>query len=281
MSDACFAPFVDEAVREVQTTPAVDEVKQAAEKGRRNAQGERTGTAEVARTAATYSALRDTSGDSGSPRDGLPPARDGKGTPAVWNTIKDTRILLPSSYVDEVRKHSLVSGAAALEFDLRKVETERSLEELRTTIIGGEVLKMNKQESTRKTVTTRIQAKIETANHQIRKAANQYRRSWVLMTVLGLARDNPWLRSLKESDVTKFSISTDTADLGKSKRKESWIWAGLSAADVDDQSEEDARYQAFYDDGKGTNGVRGCSANISHSSASTLVPVQRPVQPLV
>lgn len=246
VSDACFAPFVDEAIRVAEAKKGEEVTKRATEKGKRKA--DVTGTADRAPTA--YSPLRDSSDDVGLPSDGLPPVRDPKRVPAMWHTLMDTRILLPSSYVTEVRTHNLVSGAAALEFDLRKVETERSLEELRTTIISGEVLKMNKQESTRKTVTTRIQAKIEMANHQIRKAANQYRRSWVLMTALGLERDNPWFRPLKESDVTKFALSTDTADLGKSKRKESWIWAGLSAADVKDQSEENARYQGFYDDGE-------------------------------
>ncbi len=190
--------------------------------------------------------LRNDTDDCGSAEDGLPPERETPDETEVWLGVYNAEVLLPSSYVAVVRSEAVLRDAVELELECRRAEAGRALEDLRTVIIGSEVLKMNKKFTTGKSLTTRAQSKIQTANNEVRKAANLYRRHWVALVVLGMDRNDPVYRRLVKNDVKKFVMSSDTPELGKSRRAESWIWEDVSWVD----GPQDDRYKEFYRDGK-------------------------------
>lgn len=189
--------------------------------------------------------LRDEGEDVGSEDSGLPPEREAPDEAQPWLELYNSPVVLPSSYVADVQKQPALREAVELEMECRRAEAGRGLEDLRTAIIGAEVLKMNKKFTTGKSLTTRAQAQIQTANNEVRKAANLYRCNWVLLIALGMDKGDPVYRPLQKKDVVKFVLSSDSAELGKSKRTESWIWENLCFVDGPDES----RYQDFYDDG--------------------------------
>ena len=215
-----------------------------------------------------------TTGDSGDEAEGLPPHQDVDGQCEHWRDIFQMSIALPSSYHPLITSHSSMRSLVELETDFRRAEALNQLEDVRTSIIAREVIKLHKQKFTGKSLTTRNRSFIQEAEEGVQKAANRYRRHWIALHVLGF--NDTALRPLAGADLTRFDVTTER-DLGKSKRQTSWIWENFSFVD----SQEDDRSRGVYDDGMGT---RLC--NFIHSltrvpsASSALVQIERAVYSL-
>lgn len=188
---------------------------------------------------------RNASRDYGTPEDGLAPPHNAVGQCDSWEDIFAVEISLPSAYSADVINQQCMREAVELEMELRRHEAERVLEDLRSALIACEILQLNKKSTVGKTVKTRIQARIQTANKEVCMLANHYRRHRCALLVLGMPEHDPQLRQLKAEHVKSFSMSSD-AVLGRSKVGELWLWKNFSFVD----SEADNHYQAFYDDGE-------------------------------
>lgn len=211
---------------------------------------------------------RDTSHDFGKPAEGLPPPRKTKGQSEPWLSVYETILPLPSSYHASVRRQEVMGKFVELEMDFRRAIALRTLEDLRTNIIGAEVIKMAKKKVVGKTLTMRARAMIQTADSEVEKAANLYRRHRQALLALGMPDDDPHIRPLLDVDVQTFEMSTAQEKPGKSTRPTSWLWGNLSFVDTKQdvktsggepakpESEQDRRYRDFYEDGKLTPATR-------------------------
>lgn len=200
---------------------------------------------------------RDNIKDSGDPAEGLPPVRKSKGQSDAWQAVYDTTMPLPSSYHPLVLAQGVMTKFVELEIDFRKAEALRTLEELRTNIIGVEAIKMSKRKVVGKTQTTRTQARIQTADAEVAKVANHYRRHWLALCALGMPDNDPHLRRLLDWDLQSFDFSPQQKP-GKSMQQTSWLWGNLSFVDTKQEgqhagmshaTEQDQRYREFYEDG--------------------------------
>ena len=188
---------------------------------------------------------RDTSKDCGATTKGLPPPRKTTHQSDAWTQIYTTPIPLPSSYHARVREQDVMRKFVDLELDFRRAEAVRTLEDLRTNIVATEAIKMAKKKVVGKSLTTRAQARIQTADGEVTKAANQYRRHHTTLLVLGLSPTDPRMRPLLDADLETFDFSSQ-AKPGKSTRPTSWLWDNLSFVD----SPVDDRERDFYEDGE-------------------------------
>ncbi len=186
---------------------------------------------------------RPTAEDTGDAEQGLPPQRVVLGQCAHWRDVFHTSIALPSSYHPLITSRSCMRSFVELESDFRRAEALHKLEDVRTAVITREVIKLHKLKFSGKGITTRNRSMIQEAEEGVTQAANRYRRHWVALRALGL-RDAS-LRPLAKEDLARFDVSTER-DLGKSKRKASWIWENFSFVD----SAEDDGSRILYDDGK-------------------------------
>ncbi|TFK79155.1 hypothetical protein K466DRAFT_456260, partial [Polyporus arcularius HHB13444] len=152
-------------------------------------------------------------------------------------------IALPSSYHPLITSRSCMRSFVELESDFRRAEALNKLEDVRTAVISREVIKLHKLKFSGKGITTRNRSMIQEAEEGVTQAANRYRRHWVALRALGL-RDAS-LRPLAKEDLARFDVSTER-DLGKSKRKASWIWENFSFVD----SAEDDGSRILYDDAR-------------------------------
>ena len=188
---------------------------------------------------------RDTNQDCGATAKGLPPPRKTAHQSETWTDIYMTALPLPSSYHARVREQEVMRKFVDLELDFRRAEAVRTLEDLRTNIVGTEAIKMSKRKVVGKSLTTRAQARIQTADGEVTKAANQYRRHHTLLLVLGLSPTDPHIRPLLDTDLETFDFSSE-AKPGKSTRPTSWLWDNLSFVD----SPADQRERDFYEEGE-------------------------------
>ena len=132
-----------------------------------------------------------------------------------------------------------------LELDFRRAEAVRTLEDLRTNIVATEAIEMAKKKVVGKSLTTCTQARIQTVDGEVTKAANQYRRHHTTLLVLGLSPTDPRMRPLLDADLETFDFSSQ-AKPGKSTRPTSWLWDNLSFVD----SPVDERERDFYEYGE-------------------------------
>ncbi len=210
---------------------------------------------------------RDMSDDFGKTAEGLPPRRKLKGQSEAWLSVYETFLPLPSSYHALVQRQEAMGKFVELEMDFRRSMALRTLEDLRTNIIGAEVIKMAKKKVVGKTLTTRARAMIQTADTEVEKVANLYRRHRQALLALGMPDNDPHIRPLLDADVQTFEMSTAQEKPGKSTRPTSWLWGNLSFVDTKQdaetsqpaktESEQDCRYRDFYEDGTLTP-LRSC-----------------------
>ncbi|KAI0730475.1 hypothetical protein C8Q76DRAFT_613044 [Earliella scabrosa] len=186
---------------------------------------------------------RDTSKDCGATTKGLPPPRKTTHQSDAWTQIYTTPIPLPSSYHARVRDQDVMRKFVDLELDFRRAEAVRTLEDLRTNIVATEAIKMAKKKVVGKSLTTRAQARIQTADGEVTKAANQYRRHHTALLVLGMSATDPRMRPLLDADLETFDFSSE-AKPGKSTRPTSWLWDNLTFVD----SPADQRERDFYEE---------------------------------
>ncbi|TFK79239.1 hypothetical protein K466DRAFT_505889, partial [Polyporus arcularius HHB13444] len=223
-----------DTLRETYFTPVVEEACAIVEDAVKNNEAAR-----FARDAALISE------DERRGADGLPPPRSSKDQCASWIDVFENSVTLPSSYHSLVLEQALMRQLVNIEMDFRRPEAERVLEDIKTSIIAREVFKLQKKKAPGKGMTLRTQSAIGKVNEQIRAAANMYRRHWVSLRALGMPLEDPHLRRLLDADLEHFDVSLDR-DLGKSQRAVSWLWDNFSFVD----SEQDPRYQTFYNDAR-------------------------------
>ncbi|RPD55070.1 hypothetical protein L227DRAFT_475895, partial [Lentinus tigrinus ALCF2SS1-6] len=186
---------------------------------------------------------RPTSEDTGDDAQGFPPQRRVDGQCEHWRDVFARTIALPSSYHRMITSRSCMRTFVELETDFRRAEALNKLEDVRTSIIAHEVIKLHKKKFTGKSITTRNRSIIQEAEEGTVQAANRYRRHWVALRALGL--NDPSLKPLARGDLARFDVSTER-DMGKSKHQTSWIWENFSFVD----SEEDDRTRGVYDDAR-------------------------------
>lgn len=211
--------------------------------------------------------------DTGLGTDGLPPPRTPNGQCASWNDTYENTVALPSSYHPLILEQAVMRQLVNVEMDFRRPEAVRALEDVKTGIIAREVFKLQKKKVSGKGMTLRNQKAIGKVNEEIRASANMYRRHWLRLRALGMPQDDPQLRRLVDADLEHFDVSLER-DLGKSKRAASWLWENFSFVD----SEQDPRYQTFYNDGTYTLfALRSPTHWLWCSTQGPLVPVERAV----
>ncbi|PIL33158.1 hypothetical protein GSI_04608 [Ganoderma sinense ZZ0214-1] len=160
--------------------------------------------------------MRDTSEDTGARET----TNEGNTRSDVW----DSTLPLPSSYVDKVLSKPSMSEPVTIERNLRCVAADHALEDLRTALIGVGYLQLDKRSKQRKTHTTRAQGKIQTAQREADKAAEEYRRHRTALLALGMEPSDPRYQILNPHDVVPFSMASDRTTVGQSRQRTSWIW---------------------------------------------------------
>ncbi|KAI9068666.1 hypothetical protein FKP32DRAFT_1561201, partial [Trametes sanguinea] len=88
--------------------------------------------------------LRDTSHDTGSPSKGLPPVRNPKNKPDLWQDVYAVTILMPSAYDALIVHEPCMREVVGFEMEIRRAQARDALDEVRTAIIGREAYKIKK-----------------------------------------------------------------------------------------------------------------------------------------
>ncbi|KAI1785592.1 hypothetical protein LXA43DRAFT_899410 [Ganoderma leucocontextum] len=201
--------------------------------------------------------FRDVSTDARESTDGLPRRRSAHGKTDLWKDVYDVFVPLPSSYYRAIRDQPSIHRLCTLEYDFRRVAADQALGDLRASIISREVIKMKRQHSQSKKTTERFDRRIVTANAEVANIADHYRRHWNALRLLGLPASDPQFRRLKDADAVNINLSTAQNLLGQSKHPVSWIWGDFSFV----ESEEDTRYQEFYDDARRVHWFRSSAVH--------------------
>ena len=248
--DAYLTPLIDDAVRQVTLDTTI--------------------TGQSSDTLSPEFPIRDTSGDGGQ---GVARARDTGNQSHSWSDIRDIVLPLPSSYVPEVLSKPSMVEPVTIEQNLRRVAADHALEDLRTALMGVGYLQLDKRSKQRKTHTTRVQAKIQTAQREADKAADEYRRHRVALLALGMDPSDPRYQALTARDVVPFSMTSDRTTVGQSRQRTSWIWENFV---VTAPEEGDGNFADFHEEGKSFACVN-VFLSLTHrcSSSCTLVALER------
>ncbi|KAI0708129.1 hypothetical protein C8T65DRAFT_708633 [Cerioporus squamosus] len=177
---------------------------------------------------------------------GLPPLRDPRKKSEMWQEIYATSIPLPSSFDDLVLQRPAVASLVSWEKNVREGQANDALSDLRTHLVTAEMLKIKKLDATGKSFTTRMGKKIRRQNDQVIAAADDYRRARLALTALGMEQSDVLFPSLRKSDAAGFTMSTETQQLGESRKAVSWIWEDFSFM----ERPGDLDHQEFYEEVK-------------------------------
>ena len=247
--DAYLTPLIDDAVRQVTLDTTI--------------------TGQSSDTLSPEFPIRDTSGDGGQ---GVARARDTGNQSHSWSDIRDIVLPLPSSYVPEVLSKPSMVEPVTIEQNLRRVAADHALEDLRTALMGVGYLQLDKRSKQRKTHTTRAQAKIQTAQHEADKAADEYRQHRAALLALGMDPSDPRYQVLAARDVVPFSMASDRTTVGQSRQRTSWIWENFVFTVPE---EEDGKFADFHEEGESFACVMFSSLSYHSSSSCTLVALER------
>ena len=224
--DTYLTPLVDDAVRQVTLDAAISEQPQG--------------------PLSPDFPMRNASEDVADAEQGLSP-RDAEGRSDAWSDIRDVVLPLPSSYVPDVLSKPSMLEPVTIEQNLRRIAADHALEDLRTALIGVGYFQLDKRSKQRKTHTTRAQAKIQTAQREADKAADEYRRHQTALLALGMESSDPRYQMLAPRDVVPFSMASDRSTIGRSRQRTSWIWENFVYSSPE---EGDGNFAAFHEEGE-------------------------------
>lgn len=149
--------------------------------------------------------------------------------PGEWEVLKQMDIFLPSSYPPSVQAHPLMTHAVLAEKKIREGQANDALTALRTEIITGYELRLEKQKHSGQIHQTRTKAKVTRKRHAVNCAARTYRRARAALVSLGMTPEQRRLfKQLDDSHLTPFTLSNSHRKLGESRTEVSWIWEDLS-----------------------------------------------------
>ncbi len=180
---------------------------------------------------------------------GLPPLRDPRRKSEMWQEIFAISIPLPSSFDNLVLQRPAVASLVSWEKRVRQGQANDALSDLRTHLVTTEMLKIKKLDATGKSSTTRMGKKLRRQNDQVVAAADDYRRARLALIHLGMDEGDVLFRPLKKTDVAGFTMSTETQQLGDSRKTVSWIWEDFSFV----ERPGDLDHQEFYEEGRTTH----------------------------
>ncbi|KAF7796946.1 hypothetical protein EIP86_008132 [Pleurotus ostreatoroseus] len=169
------------------------------------------------KTAGGSGAKRKRSGDSGKVRHNK-----------AWKDVNSVQIELPSSHHALVREHEALKGAIEVEKQLRKLQAQDALDDLRTLLITSYGLNADRKRLTGQKMTTRATHALKRKWMQIRVAAGKYRRVRIILVKLGMPEDDKEFLPLRREDVKAYIVLAGGEQLGDSTKLPSWIWEKLS-----------------------------------------------------
>ncbi|OSC98309.1 hypothetical protein PYCCODRAFT_1375432 [Trametes coccinea BRFM310] len=201
--------------------------------------------------------LRDMSYDAGSASKGLPPVRNPKGKPDLWQDVHAVNILLPSAYDASILRALCMREVVGFESEIRRAQARDALDDVRTAIIGREAYKIKKIHLSSKTYATRATNHIRSMEDGVREAANRYRRARTALLALGMDEADPEFRVLRKEDTVKYSLDGQHKTLGESSESKPWIWERFTFSDT----QGDGQYQAFFEDARRVHWFRSSALN--------------------
>ncbi|PIL28435.1 hypothetical protein GSI_08469 [Ganoderma sinense ZZ0214-1] len=193
--------------------------------------------------------MRDMTQDAGDPAQGLPRPRNQRNRSEAWSEISEVVLPLPSSYLPGILSQPSMSEPVTIERNLRQVAADHALEDLRTALIGVGYLQVDKKSKQRKTHTTRAQNKIQTAQGEAEKVADEYRRHRIALLALGMQALDPRYKILVPGDVIPFSMASDRSTVGQSRQRTSWIWENFVSTVVPEDDNED-HFKDFHEEAR-------------------------------
>ena len=215
--------------------------------------------------------LRDTSRDTGDSGQGFPRSRDSRNRSEAWSEIADVVLPLPSSYVKDLVEQPSMSEPVIIERNLRQAAADHALEDVRTALIGVGYLQVEKKSKQRKMHTTRAQSKIQTAQREAERAADDYRRHRIALLALGMDVADPRYKVLTSGEVVPFSMVSDRTTVGQSRQRTSWIWENFVSTVTEDDG---GNFKDFHEEGK-TNLCRmSAMLTWAPSSSRSLVAIE-------
>ncbi|KAJ7238319.1 hypothetical protein B0H12DRAFT_995256, partial [Mycena haematopus] len=150
-------------------------------------------------------------------------------------------MFLPSCFPAQTRSELSMEALAQVEYELRQGQAFDALDEARTAIRTYSFnLGLKKASIHGVGATTKAQNFLKTLSNDIQVAADTYRRARTALVMLGMAENDPVLKPLDRKDLTIKGMMR--ANIGDSKKADSWIWTTGRGVDLD--PEEEAEWEA-------------------------------------
>lgn len=151
----------------------------------------------------------------------------------TWLEVDAVKFDLPSSLQRSIHTHSALASAVAVEFELRKDQASRALDELRAHLVTSYAFHLDRKKAKGYQGKTRSDWRIKRKRLAINHAASTYRRARAVLVELALdaicLRDE--FKVLAKNDVEAFVVFINHEEHGYSKRPHSWIWGDLAFVD--------------------------------------------------
>lgn len=148
--------------------------------------------------------------------------------------LADLRVVMPSSYVTEIRRAPAMATVVDMEWRLREGEANEALEDIRFHLATKYTWKEIHEQQPTHDHRTRAHAHNHTKDAAINVAKTRYRGLRKTLLRLGMDPDDSTYRDLRDKDIVPFPVVDDQERLKKDGKRPSWLWENFSfITDID------------------------------------------------
>ncbi|PCH36136.1 hypothetical protein WOLCODRAFT_81581, partial [Wolfiporia cocos MD-104 SS10] len=159
--------------------------------------------------------------------------------------LQSFSINLPSSYNSSLSTHPDFAKICSVERSLCEGQANDALYQVRTHLITKYAHRKRKEKVTGQKANAQANKNIRKQTELICRAAREYRRARDALLRLGMPKDDPTYRELREADLALFAMQADEMQLGDSRHSASWLWEDASFV----KNVSDAALKSYMEEG--------------------------------